>query len=111
DSMSIEKKAVDEIVNCLKKTYTTVSKNTNKTFDLSVDGDDIEVKGKGKPFSKIDFIVLTENQYRAVKDGPAFDIYLVCGLDRGAPERYRISSEKLRQLTPRKVTSYEFDRS
>jgi hypothetical protein len=106
--MSIEKKALDEIIPYLKKIHQTVSKGRIKTFDLSVGGGDVEVKGKGKPFAKLDFMSFTQNQYDAVKNGPNFYTYLVCGLDSGSPEKFRISSEKLRGLTPRVVTSYEF---
>ncbi len=109
--ISIEKKALEVISPCLKKIYRTVSKGKSKTFDLSVDGDDAEVKGKGKPFSKMDFIVFTKNQYNALKNGPTFYTFLVCGLNTGTPEIYRISSDKLKRLEPRTVTSYEFDRN
>jgi hypothetical protein len=109
--MSIEKKALDVIVPCLEQIYQTVSKGKKKTFDLSVDGADVEVKGKGKPFAEMDFISFTNNQYNAIQNGPNFDIYLVCGVNTEKPEKYRISSDKLKPLRPRPVTSYEFDRN
>ena len=80
------------------------------TFDLKVDGIFAEVKTKGKSLKNLDFISLTEKQFKAAGQAP-FDIYLVCGLNNEEAEIYKISSKALLDKRARTVVSYEFDRT
>jgi hypothetical protein len=50
----------------------------NKTFDLIVDGRYAEVKTSREPYSKLGFIGLTAAQFKALKDGVDFGIFVVC---------------------------------
>jgi hypothetical protein len=75
----IEEAATKILIKFLTKNGFKVQKSDNKTFDLIINGKHAEVKGKGNCFEKLDFVSLTENQFKEAhkKD---FDIYLVCGI-------------------------------
>lgn len=106
-SNPIEEKAHKYILRKFPKAI----RSKNKTFDFEINGKYIEVKGKGKPFVHLDFISLTKNQYKAVNQKINFDVYLVCGLNTSTPEMYNISSRKLYKIAPRKIRSFEYNRS
>lgn len=106
--MSIEGKACDLLILHLQGEGRSVSRQKG-TFDLLIDGDVAELKSKGNPFAKLDFITFTENQYQAIKNGDAFDTYVVCGIKDGyAPEAYRLPSQSLLRVEPNIVLSYEY---
>lgn len=106
----IEEKGFAHLIECIQKLGQSVSRQ-NGTFDLTVDGNNAELKAKGKPFGNIDFITFTENQYEAIMNGPVFDIYIVCGVNAQSPEVYSLPSDKLRSVQPNKIASYEYSRS
>jgi hypothetical protein len=55
-----------------------VAPSDRKTFDLIVDGRYAEVKTSDGPYAKLGFIGLTAAQYRALRDGTAFSVFVVC---------------------------------
>ncbi len=82
-----------------------------KTFDLEFKYKYIEVKSTKKPYRDLEFITLTKNQYKALKDGIKFDIYLVCSVMSSSPIIYVIKSTELAKKEPRVIESYEYRRS
>lgn len=107
----IEVKARKYLIRYLKRRgYQSIGKSTKKTFDLVADGELIELKGKGASFRKIDFIGLSKTQYEAITTA-SYTIYLVCGLNSGKREIYRVNPKDLLKLRKRVVTSFEYDRN
>ena len=104
----IEKKGLQILISLLKAQGRKVER-TNGTFDLLVDGKRAEVKTKQKTIDTFDFVSLTQKQHASIDKG--FDIYLVCNLVGDKPEVYLINSKVLSAIRPRKVLSYEYDRS
>lgn len=102
---SIEIKAREYLL----KKYPYAKPSDNKTFDFIIDDKYAELKGKGAPLNKIDFISLTNKQYNAIGKID-FDIYLVTGLKDNKPEMHKINSKKLLKIQHRKVLSHEYDR-
>lgn len=105
-----EEKALTHLIKRIQELGRTVLRQKG-TFDLSVDGENTEVKSKEKPFQKIDFITFTEKQYNAIKNGQSFDIYIVCNVSADDPEVFRLPSDKLRTVQPKIITSYEYSRT
>ena len=56
----------------------TVKASDRKTFDLVVDGKYAEVKTSDAPYSRLGFIGLTDAQFRELKSGTPFTIFVVC---------------------------------
>ena len=107
---AIESAGFAVVIPCLEKLGQSISKQTG-TFDLSVDGDVAELKAKGKPFAKLDFITYTENQYQAIKSGRDFDTYIVCGVNSGeTPEVYRLPSRSLQAVPADRWTQYSYSK-
>ena len=102
----IEVKARDYFL----KKKTGAKKSTNKTFDFVLNNRFVELKGKGAPFSKIDFISLTNKQYLAIGKID-FDIYLICGLNTNNPMMYKINPKKLMTIKARQIISHEYDKN
>jgi hypothetical protein len=59
----------------------TVARSDKRMFDLVVDGRYAEVKSSRQPYSRLGFIGLTKNQYKALKEGVDFTIFVVCNLN------------------------------
>lgn len=75
----------------------SVELSRRKTFDLVIDGMPAEVKCKKAPWSKVDFIGLTDHQRAALDAGENFLLFIVCNLQSdSAPEIVEIKSEALR---------------
>lgn len=94
----------------LTKQGHTVEKSDNKTFDLKVDGRYAEVKTKAKPYAELDFLSFTDNQFEKILKED-FLIFLVCNVEN--PEQiqlYQFSSLELRQVTPKRYSSYEYNK-
>jgi len=72
ETHSIEKQGLFALMEHLQKSGRTVEKSKRKTFDLVVDGLPAEVKCKRAPWSKLDFIGLTQNQKAALDAGETF---------------------------------------
>lgn len=88
-----------------------VDDSDNKTFDLIVDGEYAEVKGKAKPFSAFDFFYLSANQYKAVEDGRAFTLFLVCNVaDPERVEIFEFPAHALRSVSPKCEVKYYYDK-
>jgi hypothetical protein len=57
----------------------------------------VEVKCKQSPWSRLDFIGLTEAQWPSLDRDERFILFVVCNLKAGQPEIFEIPSESLRQ--------------
>jgi hypothetical protein len=69
------------IAEYLKARGRRVERSDTKTFDLIVDGRYAEVKSSDDPYTKLQFIGLTDAQYAALAaliEGVPFSIFLVC---------------------------------
>src|SRR6266851_8850663 len=73
-----------------------VQPSDKKTFDLIVDGVYAEVKSSHKPYSKLGFIGLTDNQMRALQAGTDFILFVVCNL--ATPECIEVVEIRAREL-------------
>ncbi len=108
---SIELLGIRTLKEVLAKQGRRFENSDNKTFDLIVDGKYAEVKNKKKPYSQLDFLSFTDKQYdKILKE--EFLIFLVCNVEN--PERieiYEFNSNELREKTPKKYTSHEFNKS
>jgi hypothetical protein len=65
----------------LTKQGRTVKRSDKKCFDLIVDGRYAEVKTSKGPYKRLGFIGLTGNQFKALKGGVDFNIFIVCNLN------------------------------
>jgi len=111
ETHSIEKRALELLRQRLVSQGRSVQPSDNKTFDLIVDGQYAEVKAKDKPFRAFDFFFMSENQYRAVLEGPEFLLFLVCGVaDASGVQIFEIPSARLRSLHPKSETHYYYDK-
>lgn len=109
-SNKLEKKGIEKLKEYFFELKNNVMPNKIKTFDLLVDGKNVEVKTKGKSFSKFDFISLTKKQYDFAQKED-YDIYIVSNLKSDVPEVKKIKATKLiKEIKPRVIISYEFDR-
>ena len=107
----IEKQGLDILKTRLSETGHDVKNSDNKTFDLIVDGNYVEVKTKYKSADKLDFISLTEKQMNEL-GRKLKTIYLVCNVTKIEEiEIYKIQAEDLLKQKPREVKSYEWDRT
>lgn len=112
----IEKKGSRFLKHRLEEAGYEVVTKVPKTFDMLIydkkAGKEtyIEVKAKSKGYNKLDFIGFSDKQYKAMEK-PGFDVYIICGVNEGKREIYRIKSRDLLRKKFRKVISYEFDRS
>lgn len=107
----IEQKGTALLKKKLRELGYDISDSDDKTYDLRVDGKYVEVKTKNKPYTKLDFISLTDKQYAAHKKID-FKIYLVCNVqDERNVEIYEIDSQYLRSIKPKKYTSHEYNKS
>ena len=75
--LNIEKKGISGLVDWLEKNGHTVKDSDNKTFDLIVDEEYVEVKTKKGSWDNFDFMGLTQNQFAALQSGELKKIYLV----------------------------------
>jgi hypothetical protein len=96
--LNIERQGTLIAVEHLRRSGRTVTRSKRKTFDLVVDGLPAEVKCKGLPWARLDFIGLTDSQRRALDGNERFLLFVVCNLKGpGQPEVFEIPSESLRQ--------------
>ncbi len=113
---NIEKRGSNFLRRRLEKEGYAVENKVPKTFDMLIfkkgsnDKTYVELKAKGKGYDKLDFIGFSEKQYKAMNN-PGFDVYIICGVNEGKREIYRIHSKDLPKRRHRKVVSYEYDRS
>ncbi len=108
---NIESQGIEALKNALTEQGRMVEKSDKKTFDLKVDGRYAEVKTKSKPYSQLDFLSFTDNQFDKILV-EEFLLFLVCNV--ACPEQIEIfefESIKLRNVEPKKYTSYEFNKS
>ena len=106
-----ESKGIRILCKRLHKLGRTVEKSDKKTFYLVVDGKYAEVKTKERPFKELDFLSFTDNQYNEILNGN-FTIFLVCNLKEPEDaEIYEFDSSILREITPKKYTSHEYNKS
>ena len=90
----------------------TVEASDNKTFDMIVDGKYAEVKTSLSPYSKLGFIGLTEAQYKALRSGVEFSIFVVCNSsDPANLQIIEIAAVDLRNEEPKVVPTYYWYRS
>jgi hypothetical protein len=83
-----------------------------KTFDLIVDGVYAEVKSSHKPYSKLGFIGLTDNQRKALQDGKDFILFVVCNL--ATPDCIEVLEIRARELlreSPKTESHHYWSRS
>jgi len=107
----IEKKGIELLTAHLKAQNRKVEKSDNQTFDLKVDDQYAEVKTKAKPFKDFDFLAFTDNQYLQIKKGN-FTVFLICNVNEpDNAEIWEFNSSLLKNLTPKKYTSYEYNKS
>ena len=105
----IEIKGTELLIEKLIKLGHKVEKSDVKTFDLKVDGRYVEIKTKNKSFNNLDFISLTDKQYRKIEDD--FKIFLVCNVENDKDiEFYEISSIDLTKISPKKIEHYEYNK-
>lgn len=98
ETHSIEKQGLLAVMEHLESVGRPVELSKRKTFDLVVDGMPAEVKCKQAPWSKVDFIGLTDHQRAALDAGENFLLFVVCNLhDDSVPEIIEIKSKTLRQ--------------
>ena len=102
---TIEETGIKLLLERLEKAGHKV-KRLRGTFDIEVDGQRAEVKTKGKCFDQMDFISLTQKQWEEANI-EGFDVYVVCNVNSGAPEFYKVPSRALLSKKPRIMTSYE----
>src|SRR5438034_2522014 len=76
----IEAVGVTALTSHLRSVGRIVSPSDTKTVDLVVDGVYAEVKSKVCPYRELDFIGLTDNQFRALQDGKQFVLFM-CNLE------------------------------
>ena len=96
----IERQGVAALTEHLLSSGRTVARSTRKTFDLMVDGIPAEIKCKRMPWSKLDFIGLTDKQRHALDHAESFLLFVVCNLKNpAAPEIIEIRSQALRAAT------------
>ena len=56
---------------------------------------------------ELDFIGLTQNQFKALESGPAFRLFIVCNVqDPNAVEVFEIDSQRLRRSPPKVESAY-----
>lgn len=91
----------------------TVTPSDRKTFDLIVDGRYAEVKTSRAPYSKLQFIGLTDSQYAALtKDGADFSIFIVCNAcDPDNIEVIELRAGDLLRERPKVESTYYWYRS
>lgn len=112
NSGSIEKRGIGLLREHLEAAGRVVTPSPDKTFDLVVDGRLAEVKCKNAPYRQMDFIGLTENQYRALKDGVNFLMFLVCGVgDPASVEIFEFESARLLRSEPKVECTYYWYRT
>ena len=93
----IERQGIALLTEHLLNTGRSVAQSNRKTFDLVVDGVPAEVKCKRMPWSRLDFIGLTDKQRHALDHGEPFLLFVVCNLKcPSAPEIAEIQSQALR---------------
>jgi hypothetical protein len=110
-SNPVETKGLEFLKKRLAEVGRIVTVSDKKTFDLIVDGIYCEVKTKHRPYSKIDFINFTDNQYSEIQKNE-FIIFLVSNVGNpNAVEIKEFKSTELRKFEPKKYTSHEFNRS
>lgn len=89
-----------------------VSRSDKKMFDLVVDGRYAEVKSSRGPYSRLGFIGLTENQYKALTNGTDFSLFMVCKLkDPANLEVVEITAAQLLTEEPKIALTYYWYRS
>jgi hypothetical protein len=89
-----------------------VRPSDTKTFDLVVDGSYAEVKASDGPYSALGFIGLTDNQFKALKAGVQFNLFIVCNVAHPDNlEVIEIPSSRLRTESPRVECTYYWYRS
>ena len=89
-----------------------VIRSDKKMFDLIVDGRYAEVKTSKGPYSKLGFIGLTENQYKALTEGVDFTLFIVCNLkDAANLEVIEIPAAHLQAEKPKVEPTYYWYRS
>ena len=89
-----------------------VTPSNKKEFDLVVDGRYAEVKSSKGPYSKLGFICLTENQYKALTGGVDFSIFIVCNLkDPANLEVIEMPAAQLQVENPKIEPKYYWYRS
>jgi hypothetical protein len=90
----------------------TVVRSDRKTFDLIVDGRYAEVKTSDGPYSRLGFIGLTDAQFRALKEGTSFSIFLVCNAKTPSElEIVEFDAERLLGREPKVECTYYWYRS
>lgn len=105
----IENLGIDLLKKYLNEENRPYEKSPNKTFDLVVDGNNAEVKCKSKPYSKIDFISITENQKNKISSN--YIIFLVCNIDEPDKcEIYEFMSTRLNGIKPKTIVHYEYNK-
>lgn len=96
----------------LKARGRTVKASDRKTFDLVVDGKYAEVKTSDAPYSKLGFIGLTDAQFRELKKGTPFSIFVVCNARQ--PDQLEViefdATELLKQEPKVECTYYWYRR-
>ena len=89
-----------------------VRPSPKKAFDLIVAGVNAEVKSSHQPYSALDFIGLTDNQFAAVEAGEDFIVFVVCNLcDPANLEVREIRSREFRAHPPRRESTYYWYRT
>ncbi len=107
----IELKGVEILKSRLIKSGRNFLRSDIKTFDLKVDNIYAEVKCKGKPYDKLDFLSFTDKQYNKIKNGK-FIVFLVCNVnDPNNVEVYEFESSQLAKMWPKKYTSHEYNKT
>jgi len=110
--LTIEERGVEELRRRLVAAGRVVAPRRAKTFDLTVDGVDAEVKVRTCTLRTLDFIGLTDAQQRAVRSGHRFAVYIVCTGRRPSTidwEIAELNAAQLADLTPKvEATHYYY---
>jgi len=90
----------------------TVALSDRKTFDIIVDGRYAEVKTSDGPYSRLGFIGLTDAQYRELRQGTPFSIFVVCNAK--LPDELEViefDAAELLRVEPKIESTYYWYRS
>src|SRR5260370_9161743 len=84
-----------------------VRPSDKKTFDLIVDGTYAEVKSSNGAYDKLGFTSLTQTQHKALLDGVAFTLFIVCNVAHPEDlEVIKIPADLLRTEEPTVERTY-----
>lgn len=84
---------------------------TGGTFDIKVDGKNVEVKTSRQRFDKLGFVGFSKNQFDAAQRNEEFDVYFVCNLSTDNPEIFKLAGTGLAEIQPTVITHYEYPRT